>query len=89
MAKKKNKKKRKKSRKSKRKIKKLRKRKKIKKKSKRTKSSGSSELIFKVPKRWANNAYVDKAKYENLFKPQNKMSPPAVFMKVILIICLH
>ena len=30
-----------------------------------------------------------KAKYEDLFKPQNKMSPPAVFMKVILIICLH
>ena len=68
MAKRKNKKKRKKNKKYKRKIKKLRKRKKIRKKSKRTKSSESAELIFKVPKRWANNAYVDKAKYEKKYK---------------------
>ncbi len=44
---------------------KIKKRKKVKKKSKKPESS---ELIFKVPKKWANNAYVDKSKYEKKYK---------------------
>jgi len=67
----------KKSRKGKKKLKKRRKtRKKLKKRrnkkklrrSKSTKTTSSSELIFKVPKKWANNAYVDKAQYEKKYK---------------------
>jgi len=57
----------------KRKIKKLRlkKRKKKSKKSKKTKQvkkATSDELIFKVPKKWSNSAYVDKDKYEKKYK---------------------
>jgi acetyl-CoA synthetase len=37
-------------------------------KTKKTKSSKSSELIFKVPKKWSNNAYVDKSGYEKKYK---------------------
>ena len=56
--------------KSKRRIKKLSKkgRKKSKKKSSRSKNSQSSELIFKVPKKWSKNAYVNRAKYEKKYK---------------------
>jgi len=50
----------------KRKSKKL-KRKKIK-RTKKTKPSTSSELIFKVPKKWANKAYVNKNEYEKKYK---------------------
>ncbi len=69
--------KRKKSKKNKKKIKKLRRKiKKLKSKKskkklrrvKKTKSLESGELIFKVPKKWSNNAYVDKAKYESKYK---------------------
>ena len=35
---------------------------------KRVKKTESKELIFKVPKKWANNAYVDKAQYEKKYK---------------------
>jgi len=35
---------------------------------KKSKNSGSSELIFKVPKKWSNNAYVDKSTYEKKYK---------------------
>ena len=47
-------------------------RKKLKKKKrksrKKTKTSASNELIFKVPKKWSNNAYVDKNAYEKKYK---------------------
>ena len=57
----------------KRKIKKLKKKntKKIKKKIKKTKKSRrstSSELIFKVPKKWSKSAYIDKNQYEKKYK---------------------
>jgi len=56
---------------SRKKIKK-RSRKKIKKrsrkKSKKIEKSDSKELIFKVPKKWSNTAYVDKNKYEKKYK---------------------
>ncbi len=80
MAKKKKKKKaRKKSKKRKKSRKKIKRRKKSRKKLKRknkkkfsksnkTKTTASNELIFKVPKKWANNAYVDKAQYEKKYK---------------------
>ncbi len=53
--------------------KKLKKRKKrrLKKKFRRSnskKATTSNEVIFKVPKKWANNAYVDKAQYEKKYK---------------------
>jgi len=54
-----------------RKVRKLRKKKlkkKYKKKIKKTQSSSSNELIFKVPKKWARSAYVDKNKYEKKYK---------------------
>tara|TARA_B100000579_G_scaffold421329_1_gene421984 strand:- start:484 stop:2559 length:2076 start_codon:yes stop_codon:yes gene_type:complete len=57
-------------RKAKKKLKRRRKRrskKKIK-RSNRKKPSTSGELIFKVPKKWANNAYVDKSQYEKKYK---------------------
>ena len=41
------------------------------KKSKRVKKaqkSGPKELIFKVPKKWSKNAYVDKNKYEKKYR---------------------
>jgi len=51
--------------------KKRKKRKKLKrrkiKKIKKTKIYKSSELIFKVPKKWAKRAYVDKNRYEKKY----------------------
>ena len=44
------------------------KRKKNKKKLRKIKKSDSLELIFKVPKKWANTAYVDKNQYEKKYK---------------------
>ena len=49
------------------------KRKKLKKKKKKLKrkkiiKSDSKELIFKVPKKWSNSAYVNRAKYEKKYK---------------------
>tara|TARA_B100000700_G_scaffold330064_1_gene454434 strand:- start:1783 stop:3837 length:2055 start_codon:yes stop_codon:yes gene_type:complete len=38
------------------------------KKIRKSKSSSNNELIFKVPKKWSNNAYVDKKKYEKKYK---------------------
>jgi len=60
------KKKKKKLKKLKRKVKKLKRKKK--RKSKIAKNSRSTELIFKVPKKWSNKAYVDKSKYEKKYK---------------------
>ena len=37
-------------------------------KSRKIKKSETKELIFKVPKKWANNAYVDKNDYEKKYK---------------------
>ena len=37
---------------------------KTRKKSKKIKKKESKELIFKVPKKWSNKAYVDKSQYE-------------------------
>lgn len=69
---KKNKKTKKKIKKLKRRKKKLRKkRRKSKKKLKKiqkTKSSASKELIFKVPKKWSNSAYINKNQYEKKYK---------------------
>ena len=76
MAKKKRKKKskttRKKVKKIKRRIKKLSKRRRKSKKkfsrNKKTKNSESKELVFKVPKKWSNSAYVNKSQYEKKYK---------------------
>ena len=38
------------------------------KKTRKSKITQSSELIFKVPKKWSNNAYVDKKLYEKKYK---------------------
>ena len=38
------------------------------KKTKKTKSSKSKELVFKVPKEWSKNAYVNKSQYEKKYK---------------------
>jgi len=38
------------------------------KKIKKIKSSASKELIFRVPKKWSNNAYVNKSQYEKKYK---------------------
>ena len=65
MARRKKKKSRKKAKKNRKKLK--RKNKRRIKKSKKTKVS-SNELIFKVPKKWSNNAYVDKKAYEKKYK---------------------
>jgi len=35
---------------------------------KKVKKTESKELIFKVPKKWSNNAYVDKSQYEKKYK---------------------
>ena len=35
---------------------------------KKAKKSVSKELIFKVPKKWSNNAYINKNKYEKKYK---------------------
>ena len=37
-------------------------------KRKKTIKSNSNELIFKVPKKWSNSAYVNRAKYEKKYK---------------------
>ena len=72
MSKKKRKKRNKKNKKAKKKIKlrkkRRRKSKKKLKKTKKIKSSESKELIFKVPKKWSKNAYVDKNQYEKKYK---------------------
>ena len=44
----------------------LRKKKKF--KTKKIKTAENKELIFKVPKKWSNNAYVDKRAYEKKYK---------------------
>ena len=36
--------------------------------NKKTKSSESKELVFKVPKKWSNSAYIDKSRYEKKYK---------------------
>ena len=51
----------------KRKIKKL-KRKKRTKKTKKTKTSKSNKLIFRVPKKWSQSAYINKSQYEKKYK---------------------
>jgi acetyl-CoA synthetase len=38
------------------------------KKTKKTKSSRPKELVFKVPKKWSKNAYVNKSQYEKKYK---------------------
>jgi len=48
--------------------KKFKKRKKRAKKTKKREASKSNELIFKVPKKWSRNAYVNKSKYEKKYK---------------------
>ena len=53
--------------KSRKKSKKIKRRKKVKSR-KKSKIDESDELIFKVPKKWSNNAYVDKKKYEKKYK---------------------
>ena len=35
---------------------------------KKAKKSGTKELIFKVPKKWSNSAYVNKSQYEKKYK---------------------
>ncbi len=52
---------------SRRRLKKTRSKKKLK-KIKKVKKTESKELIFKVPKKWSNNAYVDKTQYEKKYK---------------------
>ena len=51
----------------KRKIKKL-KRKKRTKKTKKTETSKSNKLIFRVPKKWSQSAYINKSQYEKKYK---------------------
>ena len=51
-----------------RKVKRSKKKRRKVKRSKKIKSSESSELIFKVPKKWANTAYVDKNLYDKKYK---------------------
>ena len=46
----------------------IKRRKKKKLKSRKVKTSETKELIFKVPKKWSNNAYVDKNGYEKKYK---------------------
>ena len=36
--------------------------------NKKTKNSESKELVFKVPKKWSNSAYVNKSQYEKKYK---------------------
>ena len=47
---------------------KIKKRKKKIKKTKKPRGPTSSELVFKVPKKWAKSAYVDKNQYEKKYK---------------------
>ena len=71
MAKKKRKKKSKTTRKKVKRIKRIKRRRKSKKKfsrHKKTKSSESKELVFKVPKKWSNSAYINKSQYEKKYK---------------------
>ena len=81
MAKKKSKKRKKKNKKIKKKIKKLkrskkklrkRRKKSSRRKSKKTKSSEPKELIFKVPKKWLQSAYVNKNLYEKKYESSIK-----------------
>ena len=37
-------------------------------KSRKIKKSETKELIFKVPKKWSNNAYIDRKEYEKKYK---------------------
>ncbi len=46
----------------------IKRRKKKKLKSRKVKTSETKELIFKVPKKWSNNAYVDRKEYEKKYK---------------------
>ena len=50
------------------KVKKLKRRKTKRKKAKKSKTFTSTELIFKVPKKWSRNAYVNKNEYEKKYK---------------------
>ena len=59
--------KRKKKTKSRKKSKRIKSRKKSK-RIKKAKKSGTKELIFKVPKKWSNSAYVSKSQYEKKYK---------------------
>tara|TARA_B100000029_G_scaffold498513_1_gene567461 strand:+ start:62 stop:2119 length:2058 start_codon:yes stop_codon:yes gene_type:complete len=72
MAKKRRKKKSKKIKRKKRRVKRRVKSKKKLRKVKKIKNSKSSELIFKVPKKWANSAYADKKLYEKKYKSSIK-----------------
>ena len=36
--------------------------------NKKTKNSESKELVFKVPKKWSNSAYINKSQYEKKYK---------------------
>jgi len=46
----------------------IKRRKKKKLKSRKVKTSETKELIFKVPKKWSNNAYIDRKEYERKYK---------------------
>jgi len=46
----------------------IKRRKKKKLKNRKVKASETKELIFKVPKKWSNNAYVDRKEYEKKYK---------------------
>jgi len=67
MPKRKNKKRKKKSKKRRKKIRKSKNKRRIK-KNRKSKNIASKELVFKVPKKWSNNAYVNRAKYEKKYK---------------------
>ena len=41
--------------------------------NKKTKSSESKELVFKVPKKWSNSAYINKGQYEKNINYQLKI----------------
>ena len=68
MTKKKNKKRKKKIKKLKRRKKRIKKQSKKKKKTKKIISSKSKELLFRVPKKWSNSAYVNRSQYEKKYK---------------------
>ncbi len=68
MNKKKNKKRKKKIKKLKRRKKRIKKQSKKRKKTKKIISSKSKELLFRVPKKWSNSAYVNRSQYEKKYK---------------------
>ena len=68
MTKKKNKKRKKKIKKLKRRKKRIKKQSKKEKKTKKIISSKSKELLFRVPKKWSNSAYVNRSQYEKKYK---------------------